>query len=181
VAPRIAAAASDIAGLVLLAAGAQPLHRAAVRQLRYLASLGPATGVTEATVEAMTRQAEMIDSLDLRPETPDTELPFGIPAPYWLDLRGYDAPAAAAALGVPVFAAQGGRDYQVTVADDLARWRAALADRPHVTVRVYEADNHLFFAGHGRPSPDDYEPAQHLDPQVVADVAEWVSAPAPPR
>jgi uncharacterized protein len=182
VAPRIAAAAPEVGGLVLLAAGAQPLHRAAVRQVRYLASLG--AGMTEATVEAITKQADAVDGLDLRPDTPDVELPFGVPAPYWLDLRGYDAPAAAAALDLPVFVAQGGRDYQVTVADDLSRWRAVLADRPHVTVRVYDADNHLFFPGAGRPGPADYEPAQHLDQHVVADVAEWVNgsrSPAPPR
>ena len=158
-----------------MAAGAQPLHWAAVRQVRYLASLGPAAGMTEATVEALTRQAETVDGPGLRPDTPDVELPFGLPAPYWLDLRGYDAPATAAALDLPVFLAQGGRDYQVTVADDLARWQAALADRPHVTVRVYDADNHLFFPGTGPSSPAEYEPAQHVDPAVIADIADWLA------
>jgi dienelactone hydrolase len=176
-APRIAAQEPQIAGLVLLAAGAQPLHWAAVRQLRYLASLNPAaSGVSEATIEAITQQAEKVDSPDLSPGTPSTDLPFGIPAPYWLDLRAYDAPAAAATLNVPIFLAQGGRDYQVTATDDLARWQAELADRPHVTIRVYDADNHLFFSGTGQPTPTEYEPAQHMDPQVVADIAEWVSA-----
>ena len=41
VAPRIATAMPGLAGVVLLAAGMQPLHRAIVRQLRYLASLDP--------------------------------------------------------------------------------------------------------------------------------------------
>ena len=50
------------------------------------------------------------------------ELPFGVAAPYWLDLRGYDPVAVAAGLGKPIFILQGGRDYQATVADDLARW-----------------------------------------------------------
>jgi hypothetical protein len=61
------------------------------------------------------------------------------------------------------------------VADDLALWRAKL-DRPDVTVRVYEADNHLFFPGAGRSMPAEYEPAQHVDPAVVADIADWLTA-----
>ena len=64
-----------------------------------------------------------------------------MPATYWLDLRGYDPAAAAATLGKPMLIVQGGRDYQVTVADDLSRWQAALHARPDVTIRVYHADN----------------------------------------
>ena len=84
--------------------------------------------------------------------------PFGVPAPYWLDLRGYDPAAAAAALGKPTLIVAGGRDYQVTVADDLSLWRAALDASPHVTFRVYDADNHLFFPGSGPSAPAEYEP-----------------------
>ena len=136
-APRIAATRPDIAGLVLLAAGAQPMHWAAVRQFRYLAALGQGTaGVTEATIRAITKQAEAVDSPDLSPDTPNTELPLGVPAAYWLDLRDFDAPATAAGLDVPILIAQGGRDYQATPADDLSRWLASLTGRPNVTVRV---------------------------------------------
>lgn len=69
---------------------------------------------------------------------------------------------------------QGGRDYQVTVPDDLARWEASLDGRPDVTIRVYNNDNHLFFRGTGKSSPAEYEPPQHVDPAVVADIADWL-------
>ena len=71
---------------------------------------------------------------------------------------------------------QGGRDYQATVADDLSRWRAGLGRRPDVAIRVYPADNHFFFPGTGPSSPAELAAAQHLDPEVVADVADWLSA-----
>ena len=175
-APRVAAAAPAIAGLVIMAGGTLPLHWAAVNQFRYLASLNPATAAaSQHTIDAITRQARMVDSPDLSPSTPDSELPFGAPAPYWLDLRTYDPVAVAAGLGKPMLIMQGGRDYQVTVADDLAGWRAGLGDRADVTIRVYEPDNHLFFAGTGQSSPAEYEPAQHVDPTVVSDIAEWLS------
>ena len=71
---------------------------------------------------------------------------------------------------------QGGRDYQVTVAHDLARWQAGLGHRRDITIRVYEADDHLFFRGEGPSTPAGYEPPQHLDPAVVADIAAWLTS-----
>ncbi|GAB3334214.1 alpha/beta hydrolase [Micromonospora halotolerans] len=176
VAPRVAAAEPSVAGLVLLAADAQPMHRAAVRVARYLASL---TGdpATQEFVRVLLRQAALVDSPHLSPSTPAADLPLGLSASYWRDLRGYDPVSTAAALDKPMLILQGGRDYQVTVDDDLARWEAGLTDRPGVTIRVYDADNHLFFRGTGRPGPADYEAAQHVDPTVVADIADWL-APA---
>jgi hypothetical protein len=88
-APRVAAAEASVAGLVILAGDAQPMQRAAVRVARYLASLNPNPGA-EATVEAVTRQAAMVDSPDLSPSTPAAALPLGLSGSYWLDLRGYD-------------------------------------------------------------------------------------------
>ena len=125
---------------------------------------GAGRAAPPADLGAITRQAAAVDDPALSESTPSSDLPFGVPAAYWLDLRGYDPPAAAAALGKPLLIVQGGRDYQATVADDLSRWQAALDGRPDVTIRVYRADNHLFFPGEGPSSPAEYEPAQHVDP-----------------
>jgi uncharacterized protein len=180
VAPRVAAAEPSAAGLVILAGGTQPLPWAAVRQLRYIASLDPQTAAaSQPAIDALARQASVVDSPGLSAATPDSDLPFGIPAAYWLDLRGYDPAAAAAAVGKPVLILQGGRDYQATVAEDLAGWRAGLAGRPDITIRVYESDNHLFFPGTGPSSPAEYEPAQHMDPAVIADIVSWLTMPEP--
>ncbi|MFF3437187.1 alpha/beta hydrolase family protein [Streptosporangium sp. NPDC002721] len=175
-APRVAAAEASVAGLVIMAGDTQPMHRAAVRVVRHLASLDPGPAM-EAAVEAFTRQAEAVADPGLSPSTPAETLLFGRSGAYWLDLRDDDPVATAAALDRPMFVLQGGRDYQVTVADDLPAWRAGLAHRPDVTIRVYDADDHLFFPGTGPSTPAGYEPAQHVDPAVVADVAEWLTSP----
>ena len=173
VAPRVAAVEPSVAGLVILAGDTQPMHRAAIRVARYLASLDPSAATSDA-IEAITRQSDLVDSPDLSASTPARDLPFGLPGSYWLDLRGYDPVSTAAALDLPMLVIQGGRDYQVTVADDLSRWQAGLADRTDVTIRVYPADNHLFFPGEGRSTPAEYEPPQHVDAAVVVDIAAWL-------
>lgn len=173
VAPRVAAAEPSIAGLVIAAGDAQPMHHAAVRVVGHLASLNPGPAA-QATVETITRQAALVDSPELSPSTPATSLPFGFRAPYWMDMRDYDPVAAAADLETPMLIVQGGRDYQVTVDDDLSRWKAGLRHRPDVTMRVYDADDHLFFPGSGPSTPAGYEAPQHFDPAVIADIARWL-------
>jgi dienelactone hydrolase len=173
VAPRIAAADPSIAGLVLLAADAQPMHQAAVRVATYLAALTPGSAA-DAAVAALTRQAALVAGPELTPDTPSELLPLGYSAAYWLDLRAYDPVATAAALSRPMLILQGGRDYQVTVADDLSRWRGALEGRPEVAIRVVEEVNHLFFAGNGPAGPAEYAQAGHVDVGVVAEIASWL-------
>lgn len=173
-APRVAAAEPSVAGLISLAGDTLPLPQAAVRVARYLAELDPGPAMT-AALEAVTRQAALVVSPDLSPSTPAADLLFGWPASYWLDLRGYDPVATAAELTKPMLILQGGRDYQVTVADDLVRWQAGLGHRPDVTIRVHQADDHLFFRGEGPSTPAGYVSPQHVDPAVVADIAEWLA------
>ena len=176
VAPRVAEADGSVAGLIVMAGGAQPLHWVIVRQTRYLASLRPETATaSQPVIDTLTAMAERVDSPDLSPATPANELPLGAPASYWLDIRDYDPAALAATLDTPMLILQGGRDYQANVDDDLARWRAALHGRPGVTIKVYPAFNHLFVAGSGPSSPAEYEPAQHVDQAVIDDIADWVA------
>ena len=166
-APRIAAADGSVAGLIILAGDAAPLPQAAVRAVRHLAAQQPGPD-SQATIDAISRQAALADSPDLSPSTPAADLPFGWPASYWLDLRDYDQVATAAALNLPTLILQGGRDHQVTVADDLARWQDGLTGRKSVTFRVHETDDHFFFPSHDRG------PGQHVDPAVIADLAAWL-------
>ncbi|MBJ7337489.1 alpha/beta hydrolase [Mycolicibacterium sp.] len=179
VAPRIAVAEPTVAGLIVLAGATQPLHHAVVRQFRYLAALRePGADVDdEPTVHMITRQSALIDSPAFSTATPSHLLPLGIPAPYWFDLLSYDAVALAAQLDKPMLIVQGGRDYQVTVADDLVGWQSGLAHLRDVTIRIHDADDHLFFPGAGPSTPADYEPAQHLDEAVVTDIAHWLCQP----
>lgn len=174
VAPRIAAADPSIAGLMLLAADTQPMHEAAVRVARHLAELAPSPGADD-LVSSLVRQAAAVADPELTPDTPSETLPLGFSAAYWLDLRAYDPVATAAQLACPMLILQGGRDYQVTVADDLTGWQRALGRRPEVTIQIHEEANHLFFPGSGRPGPAEYARPGHVDPAVVDEIATWLA------
>jgi uncharacterized protein len=102
-----------------------------------------------------------------------TETVLGVPASYWLDLRGYNPPEAAKALKQPLLILQGERDYQVTPAN-LEAWKKALAGRPDVTFKSYPGLNHLFIAGTGLSGPAEYQRPGHVAEAVVADVAAWI-------
>lgn len=171
IAPRVVAE-GHADGMILLAGGAQPLHWSAVRQMRYLASVQP---MAQNAIDTLAAQAERVDS-DLTPDTPARELPFGTPAAYWLSVRDYHPVAAAAELRVPILIVNGGRDYQVTVADDLALWRDGLAGHPNVTIEMVEPANHLLAAGEGRSTPGEYTTLQHVMPEIVDMVAGWIGS-----
>ncbi len=160
-------------GLVLLETPSTPLPQLILAQEQYLATLqSPSPGVSD-QLESLAAQVALAESASLSPSTPSSQLPLGIPASYWLDLRSYDPLAAAAGLGLPMFFAQGGRDYQVPPSE-LQGWEKALAGRPNVTFNTYPSMDHLLLDGSGPATPAEYSVPGHVDPQLVADVAAWI-------
>lgn len=172
-APRVAQRAPDIAGLVLLAAPARPLQAAYLEQIEFLAAKDGSVSEDErAAIEAERAKVEALATLEA--DAPAENNLLGLPSSYWIDLRDYDAVAVAGAIPQPLLLLQGARDYQVTVAADLARWRTVFADSPRVAVHEYPGLNHLFLAGEGAPNPEEYFTAGHVPAQVFDDIAAWI-------
>jgi hypothetical protein len=165
-APRIAAAESRLAGIVMLAAAARPLEEVALDQIRYLTS--DATAI--AAAEAMVRQ---VRDPALAPAAVVDFVGSRIPGAYFLDLRAYRPTEVARSLNRPIFVVQGGRDYQVTDVE-FELWAKALSDRPNATLRRYPALNHLLQEGEGPSRPEEYARPLHVSGQLIADVAEWI-------
>lgn len=171
--PRIAAANPSLAGAIVLAGAARSLEDAIVEQTRYLAMLDGTISADEQTqVDAAAKMAAAVKALGAVDATAG-RMVSGAPASYWLDLRGYDPPAAAAALKIPLLILQGERDYQVTMAE-FAKWKAALGTRSAVTFRSYPALNHLFMAGTGAGSPLEYRTPSHVAEDVIRDIAAFI-------
>ena len=172
--PRIGAADSKIAGLISMAGATGDLAETMLRQRHYLAEAdGRVTAEELKSItdgEALVTQVKALTAADAgKPGAIQ-----GAPASYWLDLRGSDPAAAAKSLKQPMLILQGERDYQVTMADDFVRWKAALGDRKSVTFHTYPALNHLFMAGEGKSYPAEYEKPGHVPLEVINDIAAWI-------
>ena len=173
--PRIALANPSLAGVIVMAGAARPLEQAIVEQTRYIATAdGTISADEQAQIDAAAKNAEAIKSVTAA-DAAAGKMVMGAPASYWLDLRGYDPPAAAAALKMRMLVLQGERDYQVTM-DEFARWKAALGSRADVTFHSYAALNHLLMAGSGKITPAEYSVPGHVAEVVIRDIADYVLA-----
>ncbi len=173
-APKLATLDPQLAGIIVMAGPTRPLVDVLIDQLAYVGSLqGEQDTAAKEQIAKLKEQAARLKGSDLTPQTPAKDLPFGVPAAYWLSFRGYDPAAVAAKSKVPVLILHGDRDYQVTRAD-YEGWEKALSGKPHATLKHYPTLNHLFMEGEGKATPAEYEKAGHVAPVVVADIGDWI-------
>lgn len=173
VAPRIAQADPQIAGLVFLASAVRPFEEIIVEQTRYLISLkGNPSAEDDAYLAQVEADANKLKQLTAADASSRIIL-FGAPVAYWLDMREHDPLAAVREIEQPMLFLQGRRDYQVTV-KDYEIWKTALTSHPRVSFKLYPQLNHLFVTGTGKSMPVEYEQPGHVEEQVVADIAEWI-------
>ena len=168
-APLIAAQSPDLAGIAMLAGAARPLGEVLVDQLGYIRSVS-ADSVTIAALTDMENQAKEA----LKPTAPDSLMIMGMSVAYLRDLDRRDVVGAATKLTMPVFVAQGGRDYQAT-AEDLDLWKKALAANPKATFKLYPDLDHLFHKGTAKARPEDYMKPGPVAPELIQDLATWIS------
>ena len=175
VAPRIGQAEPNLAGIIIMAGATRPLEDLMVEQTRYLLSLnGKPSGEDQVKLNEILVAAAKVKRLTAA-DASSPALLFNAPPAYWLDLREHDTLAIVKGLKQPLLILQGGRDYQVTEVD-FNRWKEALGARPNVTFKLYPKLNHLFIAGEGKSTPDEYEEPGHVAGPVVTDIAEWIGA-----
>lgn len=174
--PRIGSADAKIAGLISMAGATNGLPETILRQNRYFAEAdGRVTAEEQKGLDEADALVKAVAALTPADAARGTMMQ-GAPAAYWLDLRGYDPPAAAKLLKQPLLILQGERDYQVTMADDFVKWKAALNGKAGVTFHTYPALNHFFLPGVGKSFPAEYNTAGHVPVEVVSDIAAWIAA-----
>jgi pimeloyl-ACP methyl ester carboxylesterase len=177
VAPRVMESDPKIAGCIIMAGPAESVCWSALRQYRYLASLDTDKSVDVdeiPQIKDFQRQCELSATPDLSLSTPTSRLPFGIGAAYWRDFANFTPIETCARERRPVFVLQGARDYQVTLEDDFAKWKAGLGQSQHAKLEVYDDLNHLFISGEGKLTPREYDEPGNVDEKVVRDIAQWV-------
>jgi pimeloyl-ACP methyl ester carboxylesterase len=148
----------------MLAPSGLPLPNTMVRQSRYL-------GASQQEVARSEENARLLRAKALPPQ--QTVAGIGVPASYFYDLASHQEIAYAQQLGRPILILHGGRDYQV-VDDDIDVWRKGLKGVPNVTVEEFPDLNHLFIAGSGKPSPNEYFVASYVAPQVISRMSSFI-------
>ena len=175
VAPRIGQQDPALAGLILLAGPVIPLEDEVLDQYTYLFNLDGSLSDTEKTqLEKIQTQVARVKDPNLSDQVPASDLPLGIQAAYWLDLRDYHPAEVAKTLSMPMLVLQGGRDYQVSPTKDFEGWKTALADKGNAVLKLYPDLNHLMIAGQGPSTPAEYQTEGHVSEEVVQDIANWV-------
>ncbi|MBV8761457.1 MAG: alpha/beta fold hydrolase [Deltaproteobacteria bacterium] len=178
VAPRIAKHAKDLAGLIILAGPTRDLADIIVDQITYIANAdGTVSPDEQKAIDDAKADAKRIHELEAGAAPKPDEMHVFAPASYWKDLAGYDAPKLAATLKLRIFVGQGGRDYQVSATKDFPAWQKALAGKKGDKLVVWPKLTHLLTPGEGPSTPAEYEkPGQHVDEQVITDLADWITA-----
>lgn len=172
-APRIGVRDCRIAGLIIMAGPARPLEDVILDQTVYLAQLDGNESESEGQqLRELREQVASVKRGDLSRLTPSTELPLGLPASYWLDLRGYDAATTAAQFGRPLLILHAGRDHQVTHLD-LGIWRRQLRQSSRVQYSEYSSLGHLFMDSEGGVPGTE---TGYVSRAVVEDIARWVAS-----
>jgi hypothetical protein len=156
-----------------MAGATRPIEDMIVEQTRYILSLSGelSTADQKKLTDLETKVAE-IKKLTLA-DTNSSKMLLNAPPAYWLDLRAHDPVADAKALKQPLLILQGGRDYQVTLAQ-FEDWKKGLEGSAKVTFKLYPDLNHLFIAGIGKSTPQEYEKGGYVAEKVVSDIADWV-------
>jgi hypothetical protein len=164
-APRIAEADGKLAGMVLFAANERPLEDLFVDQA--VATAKPENYLTG--IQAAAARIKKLDQGDA-----DGPPALGLPVAYWLDLRSYDPGPLVKQFPGRVLVLAAERDFQVPMTD-FAEWKKALAGRKDVVFKSYPALNHLFMAGEGKSTEDEYKKPGHVAPEVIGDLAKFLA------
>ena len=165
ISPRIANDDGKLAGLILLGAPEHSLED-------WILETAESLGLTAKRLDEVKQKVAKIKKL----EAGDTDLApqMGFPVAYWLDLKGYDPAGDAKKLDVPMLILQGGRDFQVGPAEFDA-WKTAMAGRNNVTLKSYPSLNHLFVAGEGKSTEEEYRKPGHVSVEVIDGIAKFVN------
>ncbi|PWI54876.1 alpha/beta hydrolase family protein [Sulfoacidibacillus thermotolerans] len=81
------------------------------------------------------------------------------------------------ALDKPLLILQGDKDFHLSIEKDFGGYQKLLCDKPNVTFKLYPNLNHLFMPavyGEIRKVKKEYRVAQHVDEQVIQDIANWI-------
>jgi len=173
-APRIAALAPDLNGIILLAAPARKMTDVIVDQNKYLFELQKdTTSAGKMKLDSIVNDLNRSRITKLGALKPDSLL-SGLPASYWVDLNLYNQVTVAKQLSKQrIFVAQGDADFQVSAAD-FNLWKAALGAKKNAVLKLYPELNHILMPQKEKSDLRQYEVPSNVPVTLINDLSGWV-------
>ncbi|SEA46140.1 hypothetical protein SAMN05443550_103302 [Pedobacter hartonius] len=172
-APKIAALAPSIKGLILAEAPARKFTDIMVEQNKYMYDMAKDT-----TQAGKKQLAGIMTELDRTRITqagtmkPDSSI-LGLPVSYWVDLNNYNQVDAARKLNKRMLIIQGANDFQVPVTD-YNLWNTALGQKGNVTLKLYPDLNYLLSSQLEKGSYAQYQQASSVSETLINDIVTWI-------
>ena len=175
VAPRIGQNDQYLAGIIIMAGITRSLEDTILDQFTYIYSFsGSMTNEQKAELEALKLKVDRLKDPELSDDISPQDLPLGIPIAYWKDLKENNPIEIVKSLKMPILILQGERDYQVLQDVDFEGWKKALNHSKNATFKIFKGLNHLFIAGEGKSSPQEYMVEGHVAEDVIDFITNWI-------
>jgi dienelactone hydrolase len=152
---------------VMMAGNARGLEELLLDQYSYLNSLNP-TEAGAKEIEKVNNQITFLHSKAFDVKASKTQLPLGLSAKYWQSLLDYKPLVEVKKVTIPLLILNGERDYQVTM-KEFNLWKKTLKNTKTQFIS-YPKLNHLFIAGEGDSSPEEYTVKGEVDRKVIQDI-----------
>jgi dienelactone hydrolase len=174
-APRIGLQDHQLAGLIMMAGITRSLEDTILDQFTYIYGLtGTMTEQQKADLETLKMKVDKLKDPELSDNISPQDLPLGVPIAYWRDLQDNNPVDDVKKLDLPILILQGERDYQVLESIDFKGWKTALSNRTNATFKLFPGLNHLFIAGEGKSTPQEYTIEGHVDEEVINTILQWI-------
>ncbi len=172
-APRIAQADSNIAGMIILAGATRPLEDLMVEQTRYiLESDGSLSAQDQSQISQLQQQVDAVKALTGTKFRRRCRLGS---AGVLLDRSEGLSPGRSGARADDALADLAGR---ARLSSDDARTfktgRMPWQGSPTCTLKSYPDLNHLFISGNGKSTPAEYQTPGNVAPAIIQDIAAWI-------
>ncbi|KIO77171.1 dienelactone hydrolase [Pedobacter lusitanus] len=175
-APRIAALAPELNGMILAAAPARTLTDILIEQNKYMFDLAKDT--TQSIKSQFDARIKELDRSKLTAAgnmKPDSVI-LGLPVSYWVDLNKYNQVEVAKKNSKQrMLIIQGGNDFQVST-HDYELWSAALNKKRNVTLKLYPDLNHLLSSQVEKGPVSQYDVPSNVSETLINDLVAWIKS-----
>ncbi len=178
-APRIDAEGGNFAGIIIMGGTTRKLEEVIIEQNNdVLSSLNKFLQmIAKKQIAKLSSKFSNIYNLSDEEAKATVVLGKYIRAYYLKEMGEHPLTNYLSVLNKPMLILQGEKDFQVSVEKDFNHYKELLKEKQNVTFKLYPNLNHLFMPSvYGKiiKAKKEYKVAQHVDGQVIADIAEWI-------